>query len=519
MKAGRRFIGLFLGVFVFFSSYSLVGAFTEEQKTKISAFQNEYRNLDQTNYYYKNVYSKVPAFSSSSFTGINSDKYLKSYDQTYNFVRSLFGLAPIVQNKNDNSIAITGAYDMAAVPKNDGSNVQHGLQGLTKPPYLSNEVWKQGSDATREGNIANIVPTNFFNYSKQSVWDDIMGFVIDSNNYDVNSVGHRDWMLSQSMKSYGTGTIYTDPANKNTLITNGQDYYALGYQVFYWGGGYDGNYDKNLVEPLTYPATDLFPLELMNSTNPLKPVCWSIGFNQASVINKNNKPKITIKNLNNGKSITVNSNDIYYESQYGGYNTVYSFIPRGLNLSSDQKYEISFSNLNLKSSKNNSLINNYTYSVSFYNLKTNSQGSYDYSNAGRKVYVNYRPNYGVRIYQTPGGMPTDTFVFHGTSWTIIKQFTDNNGKIWSQLGQNQWILNDYLSGQNTGRTPIGTVKYIKGYGINLWRGYGNKKTFSGRRINDQTQWKVFKKAIVGNTYWFNLGSDLWVDGQYMTVDS
>ncbi|WP_317636323.1 hypothetical protein [Xylocopilactobacillus apicola] len=513
----RKFMIFILSFCSLGCSFTSVDAFSEEQNHQISVFQSEYRNLDRTRYNYKNIYSQKPIFSISPVIGADTNSYLRSYDQTYNFVRSLFGLSGIPQNEFDNQKALIGSYDMASVPKKDGSNIQHGLEGVVKPPYLDNYVWKQGADATRAGNIANIVPTGFSNYSEQTVWDDVLGFVVDNNNYDVNSVGHRDWMLSQALKSYGVGTIYTDVSDPNTVVSNGNENLALGYQVFYWGGGYDGDYNSNLIEPLTYPAPNLFPIELMNSSNPLKPVCWSVGFSKASVVDKNNKPTITIKNLKTGQESSVDHKNIFYESQYGGYETVYSFIPRGIELKTDEIYQINFTNLNLKTAENES-INNYSYQVSFFSLNS-KQNEDDYSNAGRSVYVNYQPNYGVRIYQEPGGKPTDTFAFHGTSWLIIQQKQDEHGRVWTQIGTNQWIPNDYLVTVSYDQTPVGKVKYVPGYGINLWQGYANNKIFTGRRVMDGTKWKVFKKAIVGDTYWFNLGGNLWVDGQYMTIEA
>lgn len=514
MKLNKKMGIISVILFSFFGCSNQVKAFTEEQQNQISVFQVQYQNLDQNKYNYKNVFDQTPVFATTPFLGSNSKKYLESYSQTYNFVRSLFNLPSLPQNSFDNQASFAGAYDMASVPKNDGSNVQHGLQGLRKPEYISNENWKLGINSTREGNIANIIPTNFSNYAQETTWDNIISFVADNNNYDDFSVGHRDWMLSQTIRRYGIGTVYTNPADLNTSVSNGINNYALGYQVFYWGGGYDGNYGSNLVDPLTYPAKNIFPIELMNSSNPLKPVYWSIGFNQARTKYPSNKPTITIKSLSTGKTTVVDPNDIHYESQYGGYNTSYTFIPRGLELKVDQPYEILFENLKL-----NSGMDKYSYQVSFFNLKQNKSDDYDYSNAGKIVYVNYQPSYGVRVYQNPGSDPTNIYVFHGTNWEIIKQTHDQSGQIWTQLSNNQWIPNKYLVTENNGRIPVGTVHYVKGYGVNLWNGYGNEKEFSGRRILDGSQWKVYKKAIVGNTYWFNLGADFWVDGQYMNIES
>lgn len=517
MKAWRR-IPVLLLIFAFLqSSGKIVEAYSDEQKAKIASFQQEYRNLDQTVYNYQNIYQKAPVFSSNFFTGADSEQYLQSYNHAYNFIRSLFGLASVNQNQEDNQIAITGSYDMAAVPRSDGSNIQHGLTNLPKPAYIDSKTWQKGISATRAGNIANIVPNNFGNYAQQKVKDNILDFIIDNNNYEPKSVGHRSWMLSQALDHYGIGTIYTNPQNLQTSIIQGSQRLALGYQVFYWGGGFNDEYQSPLVEPLTYPASNLFPLEFLNSKNPLKPVYWSIAFNQAQAIDPTHKPQIKLTNLKTHQVTNIAANDIFYESEYGGYNTVFTYLPRGLNLQLDQTYEVEATNLNLKSLKNGQKFDRFTYQVSFFNLTTNSQNSYDLTNAGKVVYVNYLPNYGVRIYQNPGNSPSNIFALHGSSWKITRQYQDSSGKIWTDLGNNQWLANDYLTQEANGRNPIGTVNYIKGFGINLWQGYGRNRVFTGRRLADQSQWKVFKKAVIDDTYWFNLGGDLWVEGSYLKV--
>lgn len=518
MKFLKKISMVILLVTILQTSKSIVAdAYTNEQQAQISLFKNEYQKLDQTVYNYQNIYNQIPNFTSNSLIGSNSRSYQQNYDQAYKFVRLLFGLYPVVQNQDDNKTSLTGAYDMAAVPRNDGSNVQHGLSNLPKPSYVNDETWRKGITATRFGNIANIVPQNFSNYAKQTVMDDILDFVVDNNNYDPKSVGHRSWMLSQALNRYGIGTLYTNPQSSQTIINQGSQHLAVGYQVFYWGEGFSDEYHVPLIEPLTYPANNVFPLEFLNSSNPLKPVYWSIAFNEAQNIIPGHKPQIKLTNLKTHQITNILPNDISYESQYGGYNTVFTYLPRGINLKVDEPYQIDFSQLNLKSMVNNQKIDNYSYKVNFFNLSESINNHFDYSNEGKIVYINYLPNYGVRIYQRPGENPSNIFALHGTSWKISRQYHDIKGKIWSDLGNNQWISNDYLTNEINGRIPVGTVKYIKGYGINLWQGYGPSRIFTGRRLQDQTKWKVFKKAIVNNTYWFNLGGNLWVEGKYMLV--
>jgi|GEM_PF-5934436 len=52
--------------------------------------------------------------------------------------------------------------------------------------------------------------------------------------------------------------------------------------------------------------------------------------------------------------------------------------------------------------------------------------------------VNYVPGYGIALWTKPGQQFTGRYLAHGSQWRVFKS-TRVNGKIWYNLGGNQWI--------------------------------------------------------------------------------
>ncbi len=59
-----------------------------------------------------------------------------------------------------------------------------------------------------------------------------------------------------------------------------------------------------------------------------------------------------------------------------------------------------------------------------------------------------------------------------------------------------------------------TIKYVPGYGIALWNGYGASRKYAGRTLANASSWAVYGEKYVDGEYWYNLGGDQWVEGQY-----
>lgn len=77
--------------------------------------------------------------------------------------------------------------------------------------------------------------------------------------------------------------------------------------------------------------------------------------------------------------------------------------------------------------------------------------------ATTKVKINYVPGYGVNIWDNyKGGHFTGQRAQHGTTWTVLDQKTDKKGRVWYQVGENQWIMAQYTV--SAGKTTTTTNK-------------------------------------------------------------
>lgn len=66
--------------------------------------------------------------------------------------------------------------------------------------------------------------------------------------------------------------------------------------------------------------------------------------------------------------------------------------------------------------------------------------------ATTKVKINYVPGYGINIWDNyNGGHFTGQRAQHGTAWNVLDQKTDKKGRVWYQVGPNQWIMAQYTT--------------------------------------------------------------------------
>lgn len=157
------------------------------------------------------------------------------------------------------------------------------------------------------------------------------------------------------------------------------------------------------------------------------------------------------------------------------------------------------------------------------------------------VTVNYKKGYGINLWADNNGLKfTGRRLMHGTSWKFTAT-NKANGHTYYKVGNNQWLDGKYLkvSGSVKENTAIVTpktatkpttkpttsnkakgvltIKYIKGYGVNLW-GTSEGTNFTGRRLKHGTSWKFSTKVTnaKGKTF-YNVGSNQWVDGKYVVV--
>ena len=134
------------------STTAQAATFSTTEIKQVHHFQQEYADLNKTNYDSSTLYSKTPHLSRKFNAGQITDKYADSQLQYINYYRSLFGLPPVSENKTAQKNAQKTAAVMAAINANPFVN-QHGLPTETRPAYVSKSMWKVAQDTSETSNL------------------------------------------------------------------------------------------------------------------------------------------------------------------------------------------------------------------------------------------------------------------------------------------------------------------------------------------------------------------------------
>lgn len=134
-------------------------------------------------------------------------------------------------------------------------------------------------------------------------------------------------------------------------------------------------------------------------------------------------------------------------------------------------------------------------------------------------FVNYFPNYGIRVYDDYGdeAKATGDFINTGTQWQILYSAFDIHGTEWFCIGTNQWVKASYIEFDRSKLPPVDfnyNVKIAEKSGARLYLGYGKLAQFSGRVLDAGSKWRVLGEVNSAGTYWYNLGANQWVEGKY-----
>lgn len=141
-----------------------------------------------------------------------------------------------------------------------------------------------------------------------------------------------------------------------------------------------------------------------------------------------------------------------------------------------------------------------------------------------QAYIDYVPGYNVREYSYPGDEWTGKQIKHGTSVSVTKRAVFQNGEEWYKLGDGNWVKKQYVkAGQNPNEAVeargVVTVNYVPGYGIAVYKEPGKSALVQvngkPKRLAHGTSWKSFKKQIVNNVTYYNVGGNQWVNGNFV----
>lgn len=311
------------------STTAQAATFSTTEIKQVHHFQQEYADLNKTNYDSSTLYSKTPHLSRKFNAGQITDKYADSQLQYINYYRSLFGLPPVSENKTAQKNAQKTAAVMAAINANPFVN-QHGLPTETRPAYVSKSMWKVAQDTSETSNLN-------FNVSNQSAGDVITDLLTDHYNLSGSDTGHRAWILSTRLSSTGVGAAYG---------TNGYRYSVQ--KVL----NVDDLFRESSQPVVAYPSTGVFPIELTKGKN----IAWSLYLSDKGI---KNDPKITITDKDLDQTFTATNVKNYSKSGYGNFKSVITYSPGKTPIVAGHEYEVKIGDT-------------YTYTFKLFKQDTNT---------------------------------------------------------------------------------------------------------------------------------------------------
>lgn len=279
------------------------------------------------------TYAEMPNPESPYKAGSLSNETLQSSLNIFNHVRYIAGLSEVTLNDTYNKTAQTSAVVVAA---DTTSVISH---FPAQPSDMPNDFYQLGADGAKSSNIG------WGSWEGYTLNDCIVnGWMDDGDEYNIDRLGHRRWVLNPSMSATGFGVTYK--SNAPNIGT---------YLVMY---AFDRNNTTANERGVSWPAQTM-PVEYFGKNFP-----WSISFGVP--ISDDTTVKLT--NTKSGKVWNFSKNsadgDFYISNDSYGQRGCVIFRPsEKLSYESGDSYRVEISNLGTSTLKND-----VTYNVDFFSL-------------------------------------------------------------------------------------------------------------------------------------------------------
>ncbi len=260
-------------------------ALTAAEQQKINTIKTRYSSIPTS--FSGGYFITAPTITPSYTIGKVKNEILQAGIDAINVVRYIAGIPDDVELDNDyTELNQHGAVLLTAI-----NQLTH---YPAKPDDMDQEFYDKGALAARSSNIstANTPSTTVFRYMNDN-----------SSSSNIESVGHRRWILNPSMKKSGFGVGATS--------------YGLMYAFDRSRGTVDYDY-------IAWPSPGVFPIQLISSNT----IPWSISVNVQKYGTPDiNKIEVTLKDINSGKVWTFSNStpsstanqSAYFNINTGGY--------------------------------------------------------------------------------------------------------------------------------------------------------------------------------------------------------
>lgn len=118
-----------------------------------------------------------------------------------------------------------------------------------------------------------------------------------------------------------------------------------------------------------------------------------------------------------------------------------------------------------------------------------------------------------------------------TNWNVKALVTGADGKLYYLVGKSQYLRADQaaltMKKKQSAKTAlikmrgVATVKYVKGYGIQLWgsdfKTQIKDKNGKSRKMMHNSSWKAFATAVKNGHTYYQVGTNQWIDAGYAVL--
>ncbi|MGY3715207.1 cell wall-binding repeat-containing protein [Sutcliffiella cohnii] len=314
----------------------------EKKETRSQAdIRAKWEELQPTYDYSTSKYTKEPLLSTPYYAGQLNEDYLKDALNYTKFIRYLANLP----------------YDDMFVDEDLTDQAQHGALLLSvsnfshfpsRPADMQTNIFEKGYESTSTSNIS---------YGYESLTESILyGYMRDEwPASNIESVGHRRWILSPSLQKLGFGEV----TDKETF----ESYSTM--QVF------DTSRKNVDFQYSAWPSAGDFPVTFFHEIDP-----WSIHLDRnlykapelknvtVTIERLSDKKTWSFNASNNGNAEDFTKNYLNVSNENYGYTYGIIFRPSNLDLHSEDRFKVEVKGLQTKEGQPASI----TYNVDFFEL-------------------------------------------------------------------------------------------------------------------------------------------------------
>jgi uncharacterized protein YkwD len=272
---------------------------------------------------YKHPYATEPSISKTYAPGSLHADYIQDGVNAVNFYRFLSGLPYDVTSTD--ALNLQAQYGSVLLASE--GNFSH---RPPQPADMPKDFYDKGYESTTHADIY-----ASYGYDDHIVARSIDAYMEDSDQDNLEVVGHRRWILNPPLEKIGIG-----------LAEGVEDWEYSALQVF------DKSRTENIdYEYIAYPAQGAFPIEVFKSTS-----AWSVSINPKKFAEPSlNKVSVSIKRLRDNKvwNLTYKNNKVTdkgaffnVENNYYGTGPAIIFRPDGVGeYRAGDRYEIKIAGL------------------------------------------------------------------------------------------------------------------------------------------------------------------------------